>query len=133
MTRTRLTLLLLIGINILLNSGCEKVVEKSELNFRDDRYYYVNSETLYTGKIVTYYENGQLESSGNYKDGQSSEWDTYYENGQLKESGSIKDNLTQSKSYYKNGLLQYTYFSDDETGEMRITKPGLPTSLAEPQ
>jgi len=121
MTRTRLTLLLLIGINILLNSGCEKVVEESELNFRDDKFYYVNSDTLYTGKIVTYYENGQLEESSNYKDGQLSEWDYYYENGQLKESGSFKDNETYSESYYKNGQLRMDYSMDHETGEENIT------------
>ena len=86
MTRTRLTLLLLIGINLLLNSGCEKVVEESELNFRNDKFYPVNSDTPYTGRIVSYYESGQLEESASYKEG-------------------ILDGL--SKSYFENGQLQF--------------------------
>ena len=85
--RFSLSILLLIGVNLLLNSGCEKVVEESELNFRNDRSYLINSDTPFSGRIVSYYENGQLESSENYTDGERV-WVKRYENGQLKYSGS---------------------------------------------
>ena len=72
--KTKFSLLLLIGVNLLLNSGCEKVVEKpvveeSELNFRNDKYYPVNSNTPYTGRIVSYHENGQLQVEAEFDDG----------------------------------------------------------------
>ena len=143
MTRTRLTLLLLIGINLLLNSGCEKVVEKSvvevkvveenvveikiieeklveesSLNFRNDKYYPVNSNTPYTGKIVTYYKNGQFEENRSYKDGKLdgvSKW--YYENGQLEYSKNYKDGKLDGvfEEYDENGQLKESgSFKDGE-------------------
>tara|TARA_B110000483_G_C17959785_1_gene451550 strand:- start:161 stop:652 length:492 start_codon:yes stop_codon:yes gene_type:complete len=112
--KTKFSLLLLIGVNLLLNSGCEKVVEKpvveeSELNFRNDKYYPVNSNTPYTGRIVSYYENGQLKRSGNCKDGQDDGlYESYYENGLLRYSENYKDGEKDGlcKFYYKNGQLR---------------------------
>ena len=130
--KTKLTLLLLIGVNLLLNSGCEKVVERSELNLRNGKYYPVNSNTPYTGRIVhyhemfnfteigsykngkrnglkeTYYENGQLRSSQNYKHGKlNGLWESYYENGQLKYSANWKGSFyDKSYTYYENGQLK---------------------------
>ena len=89
--KTKLTLLLLIGVNLFLNSGCEKVVEKSELNFRNDIYYPVNSNTPYTVRIVSYYENRQLSESENCIDGiKEGSFVNYYENGQVKFTGSYR-------------------------------------------
>ena len=87
--KTKLTLLLLIAISSLLNFGCgkvfeETVVEESELNFRNDKFYHVNSDTAYTGRIVTYYGNGQFKENGSYKDGQKDGlYKYYFETGQL--------------------------------------------------
>ena len=87
--KTQLTLLLLIVISSLLNFGCEKVfeetvVEESELNFRNDKFYPVNSDTPYSGRIVTYYGNGQFKENGSYKDGQKDGlYKYYFETGQL--------------------------------------------------
>ena len=86
--------------------GCDKVVEESELNYRNDKYYPVNSETPYTGRIVSYYENGQVESSINYKKGvKDGISEHFYENGQL-----------QFKKIYRSGKFKGTLVRYNETG-----------------
>jgi len=42
--------------------------EVSQLEERDGLMYEPNKEEPYTGKLVTYYENGQMEQEGNYKE-----------------------------------------------------------------
>ena len=109
--KTKLTPLLLIGFNLLLNSGCEKVFEKSELNFRNDKFYPVNSDTPYTGRVVSYYENGQLSESGKYIDGiKEGSFVTYHENGQLRTSENWKDGNRDGihERYFENGQLDFS-------------------------
>ena len=91
--------------------GHGNVIDESDLNYRNDKYYEVNSDTPYTGKIVSYYENGQLEYLENYKDGVAHGLcEGYYENGQLSYSENYKNDYPHGlcKGYYENGQLEYS-------------------------
>ena len=45
------------------------------------------------GPYESYFENGQLEQKGTYKDGElDGPYEIYHENGQLREKGTFKDN-----------------------------------------
>ena len=103
------TPIILLSLSILLISGCGKVVEESELNFRNGKYYPINSDKPYSGKIVSYYKSGRLLESRNFKDGQLDglcEW--YYKNGELKSSQNYKNGQGDGlyETYYENGKLK---------------------------
>ena len=58
------------------------------------------------GKMVGYYENGQIEIEGNYKDGkEEGKWVEYYKNGQILVEGNYKDGKEEGKwvEYYNSG------------------------------
>ena len=90
---------------LLILSGCQKKREKSQLNFRDGLYYPVNSDSTYSGKIVTYYENGQYKTvikvKDGLKDGLTKSW---WENGRL-----------ESLKFYNNGVLsgKHKYYNQE--------------------
>jgi antitoxin component YwqK of YwqJK toxin-antitoxin module len=70
------------------------------------------------GEWMFYHENGELKSTGNYKDGyQVGEWKFYHVNGSLKEIGKYKDYLPLTEGKYppikgeKVGEWK-TYFDD---------------------
>ena len=71
---------------------------------------YVKGETkAFTGIIKSYYENGNLESEGNFKDGKLNGLSkVYYENGNLKREDNYKDDKLEGlyKGYYENGDLK---------------------------
>ena len=103
------TSIILLSLSILLISGCGKVIEESELNFRDGKYYPINSDKPYSGKIISHYKHGQLKESSNYKDGElDGPSESYYENGQLKESRNYKDGKLNGlyERYDVNGRLE---------------------------
>ena len=65
----------------------EKLVERGGIT------YLINSQTPFSGRSVSYYENGEVEFKRHYQDGQLiGIWERYYENGQVK-----------GKTNYKNG------------------------------
>ena len=67
--------------------GCSIEVPEDQLT-----YYEAYPGTPFTGSSAWYYENGQLEASGNYKDGKMEGLhELYYENGQLEFKGNFKD------------------------------------------
>ena len=85
-------------------SGCSIEVPEDQLT-----YYDAYPETPFTGSSAWYYENGQLESSGNWKDGKVHGLEeAYYKNGQLRFEGNWKDGKADGlhKSYYENGELE---------------------------
>ena len=56
--------------------------------------YEVNSQTPFTGTLVSHHDNGQLKEKVNFKDGiPNGLAETYYENGQLKVKGNYKDGI----------------------------------------
>jgi antitoxin component YwqK of YwqJK toxin-antitoxin module len=64
---------------------------------------------LKLSKLEYYYENGQLDSERNYKDGERNGLQrAWYENGQLKWEGNAKDGKQDGlwKEWYKNGQLR---------------------------
>jgi len=72
-------------LSMLMNSinlmGYGRKINEKQLQNRNEVYYEINQPTPYTGKIVNYYENCQIETKENYKDGKK-EGKTikYYEN-----------------------------------------------------
>ena len=63
------------------------------------------------GAFVTYWENGQLMTKGNYKDeDRDGAWVNYYDNGQLMSKGTYKDGKRVGSwiNYWKNGELSET-------------------------
>ena len=80
----------------------EKLVERGGIT------YLINSQTPFSGRSVSYYENGQLTFKGNFKDGKPDGLsETYYENGQLWIKGNYKDGKKDGLEewYYENGQL----------------------------
>jgi antitoxin component YwqK of YwqJK toxin-antitoxin module len=75
----------------------EKVnLKKDKSNFKD-------------GPFEAYFKNSQLESKGNFKDGEwNGLYESYYENGLLREKANWKDGELDGfwESYYENGLLR---------------------------
>ena len=122
----KITSITVLSLSVLLILGCGKVVEESELNLRDGKFYPINSDKPYSGKIVSYYENGQIESSKNYKGGLLdglSEW--YLKNGRLKFSLNYKveeffredGTLEQLHTYENEELSKVEFFREDGTLE----------------
>ena len=114
------TSILLFSLSILLISGCGRVVEESELNFRNGKYYPLNSDTPYSGKMVRYYQNGQLKAEGNFKKGEADGiYKSWYENGQLEHEINYTGGELNgfSESYYENGQLKSSGFYKD--GKMK--------------
>ncbi|HBO87791.1 MAG TPA: hypothetical protein DD620_03475, partial [Verrucomicrobia bacterium] len=106
------TPIILLSLSILLISGCGKVVEESELKFIDGKYYPITSDKPYSGKMVSFYENGQMRFYGTIHDGiEVIPFVRYYKNGQLKESFS-KNGYVE---YYENGQLSEVYNKKDRT------------------
>jgi|TARA_B110000902_G_scaffold125559_1_gene146538 antitoxin component YwqK of YwqJK toxin-antitoxin module len=100
---------ILIILSLVLLASCSpKEVPPSDLVERQGIQYEVNSQTPFTGIVVDYYENGQLSSKGNYKDGKKDGlWEYFDENGQLRFKSNYKDGKEDGlqESYYENGQL----------------------------
>ena len=97
---------------LVLLVSCSNEVPSDKLVERQGIKYEINSTTPFTGSSVSYYENGQLMSKHNYKDGERdglSEW--FHENGQLLDRENYKNREREglSESFYDNGQL------DDKT------------------
>ena len=62
--------------------------------------------------FISYYENGQIQSHGNYKytasglySRKDGVWKYYYDNGQIQSESIIKDGVEELKFYDKEGNL----------------------------
>ena len=91
----------------------EKLVERGGIT------YLINSQTPFSGRSVSYHENGQLKEKGNFKDGRKEGlWENYYENGQLTIKGNYKDEKEDGlwEQYHENGQLA-------SKGNLRDGKP----------
>ena len=94
---------------LVLLVSCSNEVETDKLVYRNGLYYEVNSTKPFTGSVVEYHDNGQLEMRGNYKDGKDDGlWESYYENGQLEMRGNYKDGEPDGlrEFHYDNGQLE---------------------------
>ncbi len=77
------------------------------------------------GTYRMYYENGQLEEEGTYKDGERDGlWKLYYENGQLFKEGTLKKGERHGpyKNYFDNGELweEGTYKNGKQDGLFKL-------------
>jgi len=72
--------------------------------------YALNEQTPFTGWAKNMYNNGQVESLANWKDGKPNGLYTgWYENGQKKEEGNYKDDKKdgQQTAWHENGQKEY--------------------------
>ena len=109
----------------LLFIGCsEKTVLYSELNidFKENVYYFKSKP--YTGIVYTFYQNGQIKSSRDFKDGKyHGLTKSFFENGQqyteINRKEGKRDGL--SKQWYPNGQLRYEEYYNDgiRTGSIK--------------
>jgi len=83
-------------------------VPQDQLEWRDGLIKYeVNSQTPFTGRALSYYDNGQLKAYGNYKDGKIyGVWKTYWDTGEVQILGRAKDGKEVLREFYdKSGKL----------------------------
>ena len=74
---------ILFTILILFITSCSKEISMDRIVERNGLVYEVNSQNPYNGNALIYYENGQLEYQGTFKNGDLVEEEEYYEYGQL--------------------------------------------------
>ena len=87
---------ILILISLLFVTGISEGKEVSYLQDRNGIKYEINSEIGFTGKYVTYYENGQKEREINYKDGKREGLWTFWD---------TEGNVTKTETYKDGGLV----------------------------
>ena len=78
------------NVTICVNEDAEFIPGTDELFVEGS--YYPDRTTLFTGKDLCKYENGQIKSKGNYKDGLVNEnFTTWFKNGQMSSLKFYKD------------------------------------------
>ena len=107
----------------LLCSCGTKELPIDQLVERQGIYYEINSEVPYTGRVTDTHQNGQISTTGSYKDGkQDGPWEIYHENGQLERKGSYKDDEIDGplETYYPNGnlMMRILYKNGKQDGSM---------------
>ena len=99
--------ILAILLNILAVAGCKerKVVDINMLDYSNGLVYEANSETLFTGKSVEYWPNGQTSVEIEYLNGTvHGKWIIWHENGQKEDESKIReDELISQKCWNENG------------------------------
>ena len=98
--------LIIVSLSLLLGGCGEKGVNYDELEQRESIWYLIGSDTPYTGKAFTLYENGKKESNQNFKDGKLYGLFTrWYENGQKEVEGNRKDGKPDGlqMAWHENG------------------------------
>ena len=100
----------------------DEVKECEPLDYTINRLCDLNN-VFVTGKIKSYYENGNLKAEGNFKDGKAEGVaKVYHENGSLKSEISYKNGQRQiTKIYYPNGNIfsETTFKNDKAEGESK--------------
>ena len=110
--KTLLTILFVCIVSSLL-SGCGSVggtiCWQKEYQIRNGLVYLPNQEEPFTGKNLCKYENGQIESEKNYKDGKlDGKLTTWYSDGLKSLEGNYKDGKEDGKwtDWYENGQIE---------------------------
>ena len=89
--------------------SCSKhTINRDQLVERNDIFYEVNSVTPFGGTVQEFYENGQLRSKQNFKNGkEEGEFIGYHKNGQLWYKGNYKNGKEEGDhvEYHENGQL----------------------------
>ena len=78
-------------------------------------------EENFTGQIVKKYENGQVQSIENFKNGKlDGEFKEFYKDGTLAQIGTFKNgDLESIKAFYENGNLKFEENLKDRKGKYR--------------
>ena len=93
----------------LLSACAPSEVPYDKLSARNGITYEINSQIPFTGVATVYYENGQLQHKGTFKNGEVNGLaETYYENGQLEGRATAKNGEAHGlrESYDENGQEQ---------------------------
>jgi len=101
---------------LMLLSGCTKEVHYDRTVERDYLFYEINSQTPFTGDVVDFFENGQLEYRGTYVDGMlNGPTYRYYENGNQELMSNYIDDVGNGvhEKYHENGQLASRYIELD--------------------
>lgn len=78
-------------------------------------------EENFTGQIVKKYENGQVQSIENFKNGKLyREFKEFYKDGTLAQIGSFKSGVLENiKAFYENGNLKFEEILKDRKGKYK--------------
>ena len=109
MVRHMKIFLTILCLLILSSYSHSEEISLDQLVEKDGIYYEVNSNTPFTGSVMEYYENGQLKSRENFKDGKEEGLSEYfYENGELEFGGNLKEGKEDGlwEIFYENGQLK---------------------------
>lgn len=85
-------------------------IEISETELKNGITY--RNEVPFSGKICSWYSNGNIHSETAFLDGEKAGvWTIYFENGKVEKTGSISHANEDGayKEYYENGQLKYDY------------------------
>ena len=103
-------LLTILCLLILVSCSPEpKEVSSDQLVERQGITYEVNSQTPFTGGKVSYHDNNQLKTKGNYIDGKRDGlWENFFSNGQLSITSNYKNGKQDGlqEIFYENGQLK---------------------------
>ena len=97
-------------LSLLIIISCSKEIYIEEVVERGGLIYEVNSDEPFTGSVVDYWDNNQLESRREYKNGiPNGLTEEYYKNGQVEYKRTFKDGLPIDgyyEEYHYNGNLK---------------------------
>ena len=94
---------ILLCLSASMSWGAETEVDETDLVPRMDILYKKFSTEAFTGFVVKYYDDGQMKTKSEYKDGlEVKVYEQYYENGQAEFTGTLKDGL-------RDGLWEFNY------------------------
>jgi antitoxin component YwqK of YwqJK toxin-antitoxin module len=89
----------------------QKVVtyhDKNKLGVREVYYVLKNQPNILEGEFISFYQNGNIETKGQYKNGRrTGMWEQYYEKGTLKQQQEYVDDIPDgiTRIYFENGKL----------------------------
>ena len=115
-------ILILFSLTILSAHAHSQEIIQGPFLIRYGVTYQQNTNALVTGVVVSFRENGQLESKVNYKDGKKDGFhESFYEKRQLRSKENHKDGKKHglSERYHENGQLAFKgCFKNDDYIDM---------------
>ena len=110
---------LVVVLCTLLVCSCTKELSSEQIFEINGLSYEVDSQAPFTGKVIDFHENGQLEKQEIYQDGAlNGSRETYYANGQI-----------EKKEFYKGGIEDGPwefYYADGQVKKKESYKDGKP-------
>lgn len=103
------TTVIFIAIAMLVSCSKEQFVDTSLLQLSNGLFYLKSTDQLFTGAVVSFYENGQKKSEQHIQDGVLSGLvKNWYSNGNIKSEENFKNNLINGKNifYSENGEIK---------------------------